>query len=83
MGPPPELHHNFVTMHKDFPKLSAPELEACIELLLNDIEDVELTLKKAELQLKNKDLDQLYYNQLVNKTETEIGLCATEIQKLK
>jgi hypothetical protein len=33
---------------------------------------VEFSLRKAELQVKNKDLDTEYYKQLVNKTEFEI-----------
>jgi len=43
---------------------------------MNDIEEVEFSLRKAELQVKNKDLDTDYYKQLVNKTELEIMKCS-------
>lgn len=79
MGPPPELHHHFVAALKDLPAQSEEDLQTTIDLLLNDIEEVELTLKKAELQMKNKDLDTGYYHTLVQKTEVEIGQCSSEI----
>lgn len=50
---------------------------------MNDIEEVEFSLRKAELQFKNKDLDTDYYKQLVNKTEIEIMKCSQEIVGLK
>jgi len=50
---------------------------------MNDIEEVEFSLRKAELQVKNKDLDTDYYKQLVDKTELEIMKCSQEIVGLK
>jgi len=59
--------------------VSAEDLGSTVDLLLDDVEEVELILKKAELQMKSKDLDTLYYKDLVAKTENEIGQCSGEI----
>ncbi len=77
MGAPPDLHRHFVALSNK--NITQEE----IDLLLDDVEEVELGLKKAELQMKNKDLDTLYYKELVAKTENEIMKCSGEIQKLR
>ena len=77
MGAPPDLHRHFVVLSSK--NITQEE----IDLLLDDVEEVELGLKKAELQMKNKDLDTLYYKELVAKTENEIMKCGGEIQKLR
>ena len=77
MGAPPDLHRHFVALSSK--NITQEE----IDLLLDDVEEVELGLKKAELQMKNKDLDTLYYKELVAKTENEIMKCGGEIQKLR
>jgi hypothetical protein len=71
MGSPPELHHHFALL-RDIKNISSEDLDSIVALLLEDVEEVELALKKAELQMKNKELDTIYYKELVEKTELKI-----------
>jgi hypothetical protein len=50
---------------------------------MSDVEEVELVLNRAALQMKTKDQDTLYYNQLVAKTEQDIATCSVQIQNFK
>ena len=68
LGNPPELHAHFATL-RNFKDLPLQKVEETVTQLLEDIEDVELTLKRYELQMKNKEKDDIYYKELIGKTE--------------
>ena len=72
LGAPPALHHHFSALTGDLAGKKDTVLDEQIELMLNEIEDCELQLKKYEVQMKSRDSDQLYYNQLVQQTEIHI-----------
>ena len=82
MGNPPELHSHFSVLHQ-YPRLDEALLANTVAELLDDVGEVELTLSKAQLQTRNKQLDSEYYKSLVANTETEIAQCGAEIAGLK
>ena len=83
MGSAPELHSHFASLHQSYLKVDQELLASTVADLLDDVAEVELTLSKAELQTRNKQLDSEYYKSLVAKTEREISHTASEIAGLK
>ena len=78
LGAPSELHYHFGSL-RDFKSLPLEKVEETVAYLLDDLEEIEISLQKHELQMRNKDKDTLYYDRLITKTEKEIKECGSDI----